>query len=687
MALIGVNRRWHLTRFGAVLAGLGVLSSAGPARAGDAPKPPPLGNVFLTTDDAAIPVPAAGTTVPYKIRDLWDRVVAEGEAPAADGQAVIRPPAGKVGHFRLEVDGRPRTAFAVITPVDVTKMPDSPFGVMCHFAQGWDVDILPLVAKAGIGAFRDEHYWNHVETQRGAYAFSPASNRYMEEAKKLGLDPLIPMTFGNKLYDHAEGPSTPQGYEGYARYGEAILKQYGKQVRWLEVWNEYNGSWCPPAARNDRPKYYAEMIRHVYQYLKPKYPDVKILGGACVMIPLPYLEGLFKNGGLDFMDAVVIHPYRDVPEGVDVEVRELRELIRKYNKGAEKPVWATEVGSMEGDGRARASYLVRIYVLLLSEKVEKVFQYLMRNYANFPDMGLVEGPEHPFGRYAVKPPYVAYANLIRQLYGAAHARREAARKYTRAYVHLFRKGGEEIRVCWAAPAAKIELEARAPLTVVDLMGGTTAVAPAAGKIVLDLNTDAVYVKGAVESVKEIDAGPEVLADSVDDFSLEQGRDNWSYGYYKGDGQGQGDGAEPSGPYTDDDFKPMEPTHDEWAYKWKGPGEQWFQLTRGGGHPGAQGPRGAWPVLRWTSPVAGKVRIALTAGRGKQGDGIEVKVLVDGREVFSKPVGGSQPVRLEGEVAADVRKGTRVDVAVTPGPRKDTAYDAYSLRARISRSGD
>src|SRR3546814_9328707 len=46
----------------------------------------------------------------------------------------------------------------------------------------------------------------------------------------------------------------------------------------------------------------------------------------------------------------------------------------------------------------------------------------------------------------------------------------------------------------------------------------------------------------------------IVASSVADFSGEQGRGNWYYGYYDGDGEGKGDGAEPKGPYTDDDFK-------------------------------------------------------------------------------------------------------------------------------------
>jgi len=642
----------------------------------------PLGNVFLTTDELVLPVRADGP-VRFAIRDLWGGVVAEGAAEPKGDLALIRPPAGRLGYFTLELDGKTLTSFAVITPVDIAKMPDNPFGVMCHFAQGWDVDVMPLIAKAGIGSFRDEHYWAHVEQRRGEYIFPERSDRYMKEAARLGLDPLIVMSFGNKLYDHEDGPSTPEGYLGYARYGEAILRRYAGQVRWLEVWNEYNGTWCPPAARADRPRYYAEMIKHVHGYLKPRYPDVKLLGCACVHVPIPYLEGVFRRGGLDYMDAVVIHPYRDVPEGVELELRELRELIRKHNGGREKPVWATEFGAMAGLGRERASYLARMCVLLLSEKVERMYWYLMRNYQDFPDMGLVEKPEHPWGRYAVKPPYVAYANLIRQLYGAEYVGREAYRKYTRAYVFLFRRAREEIRACWGTEPVDIELVTSKPLAVVDMMGNESTLVPRGGRARLELGLDPVFVRGAVRSIAEVVAGPEVIADSAEDFDArEQGKASWYYGHYDGDGQGQGDGAEPSGPYTDDDFEPMAPSHDDWGYFWQGPGETWFRLGRGGGHAGAGGPRGAWPVRRWKSQVAGKIKIALSVGCGNQGDGIEAKVLVDGREVFSRRAGGRSPTKVRSDLEVDVRQGALVDFAATPGPDRNNSYDSFDYHVRI-----
>jgi len=110
------------------------------------------------------------------------------------------------------------------------------------------------------------------------------------------------------------------------------------------------------------------MIEHVYARIKEVRPDVKVLGGAAVLQPIPYFRGIFDHGGLANMDAVVIHPYRGNPEGVEQDVNDLQKLIHTYDNHS-NPIWATETGLIDPspDGREHiARYLVRQYTLLLS---------------------------------------------------------------------------------------------------------------------------------------------------------------------------------------------------------------------------------------------------------------------------------------------------------------------------------
>jgi hypothetical protein len=524
----------------------GVEATLNPQRIG-APlefKIPQLGHVFLTTEEVRLPIETEGEGLTWKILDYWGQTIAEGDEKVADGRVIITPPVGRKGHFILRAITRKgdktiadrSTTYAVIPSVDLAAMPGNPFGVMTHFAQGWDIDILPLIAKAGIGSIRDEVYWASIEKKKGVYAIPASADRYIAEAKKFGVDPLVPMTFGNKLYDGGNAPATPEGREAYARYGEELLKHYGQQIQWLEIWNEYNGSWCGGEAEKDRPKHYAEMIKVVYAKLKAVRPDVKILGCAAVVIPMPYFEGIFKNGGLQAMDAVVIHPYRGQPEGVEKETAELQALIRQYNDGKDKPIWVTETGTMDGreydweaggktqfKGRAHtARYLVRQYALLFSTgTVEKIFWYLCRDYNEFRLMGLLGDVRDPMGRYAVNAPYVSYATLIRQLYGTKAVGRAKTDKFT--YVMQFNRGADEVRVCWATQPAHIALKTSAPVTVVDMMGEETVLTPAAGQVFLTLTDAPVYVKGKVDEV--IEGGHFKLAarqttDILDEFGFD-----------------------------------------------------------------------------------------------------------------------------------------------------------------------
>lgn len=474
-----------------------------------------LGNVFLTSEAPVLPIETRGDTLRWTVTDFWHRQVAGGteKVGAADSRVHLRPPGANgyyLIHLEAEKDGKPfadaYTSYAVLPPVQLRDRAASPFGVMTHFAQGMDPDILELFDKAGIASVRDEHYWQQVEAKPGEYVFNERSDAYMAALKTRQIDPLIAMTFANKLYDGGSTPYTPEGCDAYARYGQAILKQY-PQVKFLEVWNEYNGTWCKGPAAEDRPRYYAQMCQAAYRRIKEVRPDVQVLGTASVLIPIPYIKKIFEHGGLEYMDGIAVHPYRSSPEGVENDVEELRELIRKFNKGQDKPIWITETGRMDKTeypweagrkmyeaGRENiARYLARQYTLLLTAKVEKIYWYLCRDHMEFLSMGLLRHANDPLGRYAVAPAYVAYATLIRQLDGAQFLRREPSADSVRVY--LFRQGGEEVRVCWATEPAHVAFAAARPLVCTDLVGATETLTPLDGQVGLTLDRNPRYLRG------------------------------------------------------------------------------------------------------------------------------------------------------------------------------------------------
>ncbi len=114
----------------------------------------------------------------------------------------------------------------------------------------------------------------------------------------------------------------------------------------MEIWNEFNGTFCKGPAARDRAGTYLQMLRVAYTAIKRERPDVTVVAGATSGIPVPYWEELLAGGGLAFMDVVAVHPYRyDLPpEGLETDITHLQNLVKKYNGGKPKPIWVTEIG-------------------------------------------------------------------------------------------------------------------------------------------------------------------------------------------------------------------------------------------------------------------------------------------------------------------------------------------------------
>ena len=660
-----------------------------------------LGNVFLANEPIRFSVASNATAVQWTAHDFLDKPVAEGTAPIKDNQAKIAIPGHRPGYFTLHLAAtkpnatteNAETSFAVLTPFDMSGVSRSPFGVMTHFAQNWNPDIIPLIALAGAAHDRDELYWDHVEPTPDHFEFAPEYESYMGQFKQQQIMPLIPLTFENKNYDGGQTPYTEAGFDAYARYAQAVLQHYGPQIKAVEIWNEYNGSFAKGPAAQDRAATYAKMLQHAYLAIKQIRPDVTVVGCSTAGVPLPFLEKVFQHGGLKYMDAISIHPYRygSTPEGIENDLARLTALTKQYNNGQPKPIWVTEVGwflkpSEEPGDLAiteadQGKFVVRGYSLLLSAGAEKIFWYLFRDYAEFATMGLVHSDNNPTGRYTPKPAYVAYANMTRQLSDARFVRREATLKDV--YSLLFQRPGngvpQDVRVLWALTPVTLNVKTNAPLTVVNMMGEKSALQPVGGTVQLALTDAPLYLQGPILSLPPAPPGDsaangKIVADSELQFSNAQGKNGWQYGYYEVNGQ------KPNP--TDFKLLPQYRVTD-WKEEWFG-GTQWLSITSTEQHPGVNGDHQMWSTRRWTSSVAGRVRITGELSRGTKGDGSTAHILVDGTEVFARLLGGGQSLKAQFDVMVPVRVGSLIDFAIDSGPGTNTDFDGVTIKATIAQ---
>ncbi len=644
------------------------------------------GNVFTVGEAVAVKAAVrGGQEVEWTVGDCRDAPVASGTAPVVDGECVVRPKIADVGYYILHLAtaaGRGRTTFAVVPRFDLARMADSRYGVMTHFATGMPLDghLLPLLAKGGIAWIRDEQPWDALEKSRGCYDFTPSLTAYMEAARKLRMNVLFDASFGNRLYDDQPGienyqlvPYTPEGYVGFANYCAAVLQHYGAQLHCVEVWNEYNGTFCAGVAAQDRPRHYVEMLRAAYAKVKSVRPDVRVLGSAAVKIPLPYLEKLFKLGALDSMDAIAVHPYQ-TPETVGRSLADLTALVRRYNGGQAKPIWATECGDPDDtpDRAQAASHLVRMMTLESTfPEVERIIWYLARDFRDFPNMGLLHADIDPSGAYTPTMPFAAYANLISLLHGARFVRRE--KTDDRTSVYRFDNADRTVWVCWSE-AGTARLNFAGPVQRLSIVGSKI---PAANGGAVVIDTTPMYIvarAGAVADVTETPRGDRLIADSLRDFSDVQGKGGWSYLSAGNDKTG-------SAVYDPEKAVPMRwlPSPGDWAYAWTGPGD-YFTLGEEGGSGGIIDGGQGWAVLRWTSDRSGPVHVVARPHGAGQGDGVGVRVFADGKELFSRllPPDASADIDLTPTVA----QGTRLDFVITPGPGTDTNYDLVHWRVSI-----
>lgn len=490
-------------------------------RDGWEPPPPPTfmtiqqsvpGNIFTRPEPVEATLVIGGApqpdTVSWTIYDLAGTLV-EHDNQVGSGPVVVRPSITRNGYYRLEaaalrqgaVIATAQTTLALLDPFQVPD--DSSFGFSTHFGQAWNPGLMPLLAKAGASTIRDEIYWDQIERAQGTYAFPASYEAYMSAARAANVDPFLIFSYTNQFYDNGATPYTDAGRAGFANYGNAILDQYGDQTRWVEVYNEFNAPFGDrgEGPADSKPDYYYPLLKATYEKVKATHPDTKVVGPAISFVDLAWMERLFQLGGLSYLDAVSVHYPGNPPERMAETLSGLKDLIRRYNNGQDKPIWVTENGwstKVGGDDeRTQAGYAVRAQVIALSRGVEKVYWYDFMNdgvdaSCHECNFGLVRNDTDPLGKWTPKPSYASYAAMTRALSGARFERSEQLADGLHS--HRFAKGHKKTRVLWSTAGPQtVTVWTPLPVTVTDMMGHTETYHPDKGRIVLSVAEDPLYL--------------------------------------------------------------------------------------------------------------------------------------------------------------------------------------------------
>lgn len=506
-------------------------------------------------------------------------------------------------------------------------------GVQTHFSQGWNTSWLAKVQALGVDTIRDSQPWTTVEKTPGVFTYTPTLVNYMDKAEALGIDALLTFASANTLYDSGLTPYTETGRKAYAAYIVNVLQKYGVQVEKIEIWNEFNaGSFKGPAASEPDGAYTA-LLKTVYETVKPLFPDVQILGGSTNVIGTGALEGIFKLGALNYMDGVVVHPYRNVAEHVDAELVNLNAVMEKY--GDVKPIYATEFGNQFTDPKDVPDFMVKMVTLMSSVHVKEAYWYALLDQSFYKNMGLYTSTGE------AKPAAAAFSFIEKSLLPLGDAI-QVATGDADTLVYRF---GSDTYVMWGSDRA-----------VSFAAGGTFY--NAKGEVIeapTSLSMAPVVFKGS----SFILGDDKVVADSLLGF---------------GEGQFQYFAQTKNGTLT-----PLTNVDWDWTSYL---GSQYTKPLRVNADSIAPAGDGANPIRvveRYVSDRDQKLSIDADWTTSGSGDGVDIHILVNGVEIFSRIVNGTLELN---NFIVSVAKGDKVDFVV--GPNQYVTGDSTTRRLILTR---
>ena len=344
----------------------------------------------------------------------------------------------------------PSPSSPVPTPPPTASVPANPnkmvLGAVTHFQQqAWDFSILNVAKTIGAQNVRDGVLWSDIEKSPGVYQFTTPGAKWMDTVSDAGMP--ITLTFGdtNPLYDGGNTPYTDAGRAAFAKYVVATLDRFPR-IKTIEIGNEYNAfNFVSGPVLNDgygpRQQYYFNQLRTVYNAVKATHPDVKVLGGAALAIPVGYFKPLFALGALNYMDGIVVHPYTTDPEQLEKQLTVLRNAMGSNAKPIHVTEFAKEVDSIPDT----ASYLVKSIAVMASAGVAEADWYALRQQGSPTNLWYKNVALTSFGGDILAPGQ-GYKVMATQVLAKGAGQRLATDAFTYAY-----EFGQNAMVIWGEP--------------------------------------------------------------------------------------------------------------------------------------------------------------------------------------------------------------------------------------------
>jgi methionine-rich copper-binding protein CopC len=507
--------------------------------------PSTLGNTFTAGQQVQLGFSTDASTMSWTVRDAAGTEVARGSATAASLNGRLALAISTPGWYQVDLrafaaDGSEKmggTDFAVLGQHDFSTSTDTRIGVASGLGFSGSGnpgnDAVPLLATGGISTARDEAFWASAETTPGVIQFPQKVLDYKAALDANHVDFLNILDYGNPLYYPNEAPSTEPQRQAFARYAVAAVDQFGTAHTTYELWNEWNWRDLSGPAGGTADNYVA-LLKTTSAAVRAKHPDVKLTGPSLAVISdwQAWFTRFADLGGLDYVDAVTIHPYvlPNDPETSVAYINTIKAIMAAH--GSSKPIyiteqgWATGTSSLAVSEPVQARDLVRGQLLSYAAGVARYSSYNFMDSGTDPvnvehRFGLVRNRLDTRGALVPKPAYVATAVLARAIdqlpligettFGAGGHD-----------VAFNAGGGASVHAVWSTTPGLVSAAAPAGSTVqvTNLYGATsTLTADAGGHVWVSTGLDPVYLRGAISGVAtsnrfDLAVTPEIAGDPV-----------------------------------------------------------------------------------------------------------------------------------------------------------------------------
>jgi hypothetical protein len=332
----------------------------------------------------------------------------------------------------------------------------------------------PMLKQAGVQWMRGFYEWQTIQPNHGYWNFA-LPDRLVENARtnKMRLTGVFAYLAPWASADGGTRKFPIKDIQFWREYVAGMVGRYHSDVKYWEVWNEFNGSF----AENGNPKIYAELVREASIAAKAIDPTAKI-GMSVANFDVGFLDAAIKAGAANHFDYICIHPYEKLAglanhgEVAFLNMAAtLRQMLLSNNQPNGIPLWITEIGSPAPINRSdkadadQAESLAKAYLLSLASGFQRVFWFEARgpSYGNQKDFGLIRSDMTP------RPSYNALKTLTGVL-GAEPAPAGWLNLDNGGYGFLFDAEGSKVLAAWAPANREIKITFAGDVRVYDLTG-------------------------------------------------------------------------------------------------------------------------------------------------------------------------------------------------------------------------